>query len=203
MTQLLLTCGVVGPLLFITVFLIEGALRPGYRPWRHFVSLLALGDRGWIQVANFLVCGSLVLAFALGITRVLDSVALPVLFALFGAGLIASGLAPTDPALGYPLGSVAPASPSRAANIHNLAGAFVFLSLIVASFVVAARTAGAWRIYSIATGIAIPISFITSGALAERSIRGELADAPVGAAQRTAIVIGWTWLALFALHLLR
>src|SRR2546428_14086943 len=63
----LLYAGVVGPLLFIAVFLIEGATRPGYNPWRMYVSQLGTGPGGWVQVVNFLVCGALGLAFAIGV----------------------------------------------------------------------------------------------------------------------------------------
>ena len=65
MTQMkgLLWGGVVGPVLFIAVFLIEGLTRPGYSAWRHYVSQLATGTGGWVQVVNFLVCGALVIAF--------------------------------------------------------------------------------------------------------------------------------------------
>ncbi|MEO8551976.1 MAG: DUF998 domain-containing protein [Kofleriaceae bacterium] len=203
MTQVLLTCGAVGPLLFIAVFLIEGALRPGYRPWRHYVSLLELGDRGWIQRASFVVCGSLTVAFAIGVARALDSVAVPGLFAIFGVALIVSGWFATDPALGYPPGTATtwPPVTSRHGNIHNLAGLFVFVSLPAACFVVAYASHGAWMIYSIVTGIVMPVCFVATGALAERTARGQASDPPVGIAQRLSIVSGWTWLALVALHL--
>jgi hypothetical membrane protein len=55
--------GIVGPTLFVTVFLIEGWLRPGYDPLKVYVSELSLGPRGWIQIANFVVFGLLLLAF--------------------------------------------------------------------------------------------------------------------------------------------
>ncbi|MEU7914775.1 DUF998 domain-containing protein [Microbispora bryophytorum] len=62
--QALLACGlVVGPL-FTVAYLAEGATRAYYRPLRHPVSSLALGDRGWTQTANFFVAGLLSLAFA-------------------------------------------------------------------------------------------------------------------------------------------
>jgi len=54
LTLLLLAGGVIGPPLFIVVFLIEGATRPGYSAWRNYVSDLALSNQGWEQVANFL-----------------------------------------------------------------------------------------------------------------------------------------------------
>ncbi len=62
--RLLLACGVVGPLFFIVMFLIEGATRPGYNPLRQPVSSLSIGDLGWTQMANFIITGSLTLAFS-------------------------------------------------------------------------------------------------------------------------------------------
>lgn len=53
MKKLWLYAGVVGPLLFIAVFLVEGATRPGYSAWRMYVSQLATGPGGWVQVVNF------------------------------------------------------------------------------------------------------------------------------------------------------
>ncbi len=69
-TEFLLLCGVIGPLLFILVLLIEGATRPGYSAWRTAGSYLALSNQGWEQIANFIVCGSLIIAFAVGLRRI-------------------------------------------------------------------------------------------------------------------------------------
>jgi hypothetical protein len=203
MTHFLLICGAVGPVLFIVVFLVEGALRPSYRPWRHFVSLLALGDRGWIQTANFVVCGSLTLMSSIGVASVLDSVALPALLGIFSSALIVSGFFPADPALGYPLGTETtwPPAASRNGTVHNVAGLLAFVSLPAASFVFAHAADGVWRIYSIVTGVLMPVFFVASAALAERCARGQLPDAPVGVAQRVSIIIGWTWVAFLAQHL--
>src|SRR5690348_10334304 len=86
--RLLLACGFVGPLLFIVVFLIEGATRPGYNAWHHFVSSLSQGEQGWMQIANFIVCGVLVICFAFGLRRVLSpgraSLWGPLLLGIFG-----------------------------------------------------------------------------------------------------------------------
>src|ERR1700694_3143418 len=70
-TRYLIACGAIGPLLFIIVFLIEGATRPGYNAWHHYVSSLDTSDQGWMQIANFLVCGLLTLCFAVGLRQVL------------------------------------------------------------------------------------------------------------------------------------
>ena len=46
--RLPLACGAIGPLLFIVVFLIEGAIRPDYSAWHNAVSSLSLGGQGWM-----------------------------------------------------------------------------------------------------------------------------------------------------------
>lgn len=194
MSSLLLGCGVAGPVLFVVVFLVEGALRPGYRPWRHFVSLLARGERGWVQAGSFIVCGLLGLLFAAG----LEPTVFRVLFAIFGVGLVASGIFPCDPGLGYPPGAPAtwPRTASADGNRHNLAGALVFGSLAIAAFVAGARSSGGFAIYSIASGVAVLVLFVAAGALAVR----DQGDPPIGLVQRLAIGAGWTWMAAFALR---
>ena len=71
-TRGLLCCGVAAGPVFVAVFLLEGAVRDGYRPLRHPVSSLALGPRGWIQAANFAAVGTLFLAAAAGLARAGD-----------------------------------------------------------------------------------------------------------------------------------
>ena len=67
----MLTGGVIGPVLFVVVLLVEGWTRADYDPVRLFGSLLSLGDLGWQQVSNFLVCGALVVGGAFGLRRIL------------------------------------------------------------------------------------------------------------------------------------
>jgi hypothetical protein len=99
-TTLSIWCGVlIGPF-FISVFLIEGMLRPGYRPLRQPVSALAIGPRGWIQRVNFFITGFLALAYVPGLHAALaaygNSWWPPVLVAIFGLGLIGAGIFVTD-----------------------------------------------------------------------------------------------------------
>ena len=70
-TRLLLWAGTIGPLFFVVVLLIEGATRPGYNAWRNFGSSLSLGSQGWMQIANFLICGVLMIGFAFGLRQAL------------------------------------------------------------------------------------------------------------------------------------
>src|SRR5260370_21164050 len=91
-TEFLLFCGVIGPPLFFAVLLIEGATRPGYSAWSTAGSYLALSNQGWEQIANFIVCGSLCIAFAVGLRRIWRtgraSVWGPLMIVLFGLGLL-------------------------------------------------------------------------------------------------------------------
>jgi hypothetical protein len=47
--------------------LLQAYTRDGFDPARHPLSSLALGDLGWLQTANFVVCGLLTLAGAVGL----------------------------------------------------------------------------------------------------------------------------------------
>jgi len=124
-TRGLLRCGLAAGPVFVAVFLVEGAVRDGYRPLRHPVSSLALGPRGWIQAGNFAVAGTLFLAGAAGLARAGDpassSRAAPALIGAAGAGLICSAAFTTDPVSGYPPGtSDALTQLSRTGAAHNL-----------------------------------------------------------------------------------
>lgn len=205
----LLYAGIVGPLLFIVVFLLEGATRPGYSAWRHYVSQLATGDGGWMQTVNFLVCGALVLVFAFALRQAIKgtrgSIGGPVLFGLFAAALLVAGTFATDPALGYPVG----AAQVHTAHgmIHGLAGLFAFTLLPAAAFVMAWHFAATrerrWVIYSVGVGVLIIVMFIASTTVSAMDARGTWPNAPTGFLQRIAIIGGWTWIAMVALHQLR
>jgi hypothetical membrane protein len=210
MKRNLLYAGVVGPLLFIVVFLIEGATRPGYSAWRNYVSQLATGDGGWMQVINFLVCGTLVLAFAVGLRLALrgtrGSIGAPALLGLFAVALLVAGTFSTDPALGYPVD--AQQVHTNHGMIHGLAGLAAFSLLPAITFVMAwhfAAEPGArrWTLYSIIVGLVLVIMFIASTAVSTMDATGAWPNAPTGFLQRIAIITGWTWIAMLALHQIR
>src|ERR1700733_3253474 len=71
----LLRCGLWAGPVFTAVFLAEGTAREDYRQLRHPVSSLALGPRGWVQTANFVVTGTLFLAGAAGLRLAGDRMA--------------------------------------------------------------------------------------------------------------------------------
>jgi hypothetical protein len=71
LTRALLACGVVAGPLYVTVALLQVLLRDGFDLSRHPLSLLSLGDWGWIQITNFVVGGLLAIGFAIGLRHVL------------------------------------------------------------------------------------------------------------------------------------
>jgi hypothetical protein len=211
-TRLFLAGGVIGPLIFIVVLLIEGVTRPGYSAWRHFGSQLSLGDQGWEQIANFIVCGALCLGFAVALRHALPRsrgvMAGSVALAVFGCSLIAAGVFVTGPALGYPPGADVHSKESWHASLHGLAGVGAFGSLAVACFIFAFSLAGntawrGWTPYSIAVGVALALSFFLSNITAVLDMIGVWPNAPTGVIQRVGIVLGWTWVSYFAWRLLQ
>ncbi len=204
-TRALLACGIVGPPLFIATFLVEGATRPGYSAWRHFVSQLATGDGGWVQVVNFLVLGTLSLAFAIGLARMrITSVA--IVLGVFALGILSAGIFVTDPALGYPPG--ADQTRTTHGTIHGVAGLVSFTSNAIACFVAAWHFRGdpAWRgfvRYSVITGILVLALFVASTAVSVADELGAMPNGPTGLIQRLSIVISFGWIALLAYRLRR
>lgn len=210
-TRFLIACGAIGPLLFIIVLLIEGATRPGYRAWHNYGSSLSLSDQGWMQIANFLVCGLLTLGFAIGLRQVLrtgrGSIWGPLLLGIFSMALIVAGLFVTDPSLGYPPGTHGGGPQTLHGTIHGLAGLVAFSALALASFVMARRFAGdpnwkGWALYSIVTGAVVIVFFIASTTVSALDESGVLPGSPTGLFQRIAIIVGWGWIALLAIRLL-
>ena len=163
-----LLCGVLAAPLFYAVVLIQAFTRAGFNIRRTPLSLLSLGDLGWIQIANFIITGLLGLACARGVRRALGGgkggTWGPVLIFTFGFGLILAGIFHPDPGYGFPPGVGAPAemlpTMSRHASIHSAGFAIVMVSLIVACFVFVrafrSRGQGGTAFYSAATGILIP-----------------------------------------------
>jgi hypothetical protein len=162
-TRALLACGVVAGPLFVVVGLVQASTRDGFDLGRHQLSLLSLGDLGWIQIVNFVISGLLSLAGAAGMWRVLrpgpGGTWGPLLIAGYGVGLLAAGLFAADPAFGFPPGAPAGA-PDRLSwhgALHVTLSSLGFLSLILGCFVLARGFAAQRRrglaTYSLATGL--------------------------------------------------
>ena len=163
-TRSLLTCGAVAGPLFLGVAAAQVALRAGFDLTRHPLSLLSLGDLGWIQCTNFVLAGVLSIASAVGIRRVLRGERAgtwgPLLVGVYGLGLVVAGIFTADPSQGFPAGAPAgnPESLSWHAVLHGVGAMLAFPSLILASFVLAraftALRRPGWAAYSVGTGVA-------------------------------------------------
>jgi len=196
--------GTIGPLVFLAVFMIAGWLRPGYRARRHYISTLSTGPRGWVQIANFVQCGVLVLCGAIAMH---DAGAVRWLLGIHAIGLILAGVFVTDAVVtsapsDYATRLAAPGS--RAAMLHNLASAVVFSSLCAAMCVVMVRSARAgradWAVGSSVALVGVVAGFAVNGALLKAEVEGKIANAPLGAYQRLAVISGWSWVAAISAH---
>ena len=193
---------IAGPL-FVIVFLIEGSLRENYDVFRQPVSALAIGERGWIQQADFIMVGILMLAYAFGLNSALaaygGSFWAPFLVGIYAIGLIGAGIFVTDNT-GLPRNMPAPQKRDVRGAIHDLCSLIVFIPLFIACFVFANLFASSgsweWQLYSIATGILFGAGFIlfANGFARRRKFSGLF--------QRLTIAIGWIWLSVVAAHLL-
>lgn len=67
----LLTAGLLAAPLWILLAAGQALTRTGFDLTRHPISMLSLGDLGWIQVAAFLVAGALTLCGAAGLHQAL------------------------------------------------------------------------------------------------------------------------------------
>ncbi|WP_433219259.1 DUF998 domain-containing protein [Dactylosporangium sp. CS-047395] len=207
---------------FLVVFHVDAATRPGFVLLRHGPSLLMLGDRGWIQVVNFISCGLLMVGCAAGLRRLLHTGRAarwgPRLLTVYGLAMVGTAVFRTDPQLGYPPGtpdSLLPgtnAAESWHSGLHTLAVLVLYAATTAGCFVFARRFAREdggrwWAVGLAANGIAAPVVLIVGAfVLQTLSVTStgssgafQLAD---GIAGRIIIPLGWVWSAVVALRVL-
>jgi hypothetical protein len=198
-TRLLLGAGIVAGPLFVITAGVQAATREGFDLSHQPLSLLSLGDLGWIQITNFILAGLLSLAFAVGVGRALVSGPgsrwAPRLLAVFGFGLIIGGAFVPDAALGYPIGTPDgyPSALSWHGMLHAVAPPLAFLALVAACLVVARRFSSEGR-----RGAAVGTRIVAVACL--------LLSVPFGPGFSwrlfLAVALGFAWIAAFAGYLL-
>ncbi|MCG7204422.1 DUF998 domain-containing protein [Streptomyces arenae] len=149
-TRALLACGAVAGPLFLGLGVIEGLTRTGFDFTRNAISQLSLGSLGWIQVASFLITGTLVTGGAAGLRRAIGHTTggtwAPRLVGVFGASFLLAGVFTADPGAGFPAGTPdGPAALSGHGAVHMLSGAAGYLALCAAFFVLARHFAAHGR----------------------------------------------------------
>jgi hypothetical protein len=146
-TRGLLVCGAVAGPLFVTVVVAQALTRTGFDLTRDAASLLDDGPWGWIQAANFIVAGLLLIATAAGLRRTLRTgpghTWIPRLLTIAGVGMVGGGVFHPGPSGGFPPGT--PPGASAVASwpgvAHMVCGSAAFLALIAVCFVFARRLA--------------------------------------------------------------
>jgi hypothetical protein len=200
LTRLLLLCGAIAGPLFILTVLIQDYTRPGFDPRLDMLSLLSLGNLGWIQVVNFILDGILNLLYAVGLWKYLHpgrgGTWGPILIGLYGLGLIVVGIFRTDPASGFPPGVPAVTHPSWHGAIHALGALFVFVMLSIALLVFVrlffAWKKRGWAFYCLASAVLMLVIFFTGFTNATAMAR----------TLRLAVLIGWMAASMVAVRLL-
>lgn len=187
-TRSLLGWGVVAGPFYLLIGLVLALTRPGFDLAHHQLSLLMLGDGGWMQSTNLVLSGLMVLAAAVGFLRALGSTATGALLGIYGLGLVGSGTFPPDPMAGFPAGE--PEVASASGILHLTFGLIQFVSLTAAALVAARwfarRGAAGVARYSQVSGALVLGGFVGGAALATTSIGVGLLW--------LAVVAGWAWL---------
>lgn len=201
-TRSFLGWGVAAGLFYLAVGIIRGLTREGFSFSEHALSLLMLGEGGWVQSANLMVSGAMVVAAALGLNMAMSpgkgARSAGLLVGVYGAALIGSGFFPPDPVDGFPTRESA-AEATTGGLMHMALGGIGFLALVAATFVVAGwlsrrgDSGGATR--SRVAGSVVVVGFV-GGAALSTSTAGVVM-------LWVAVVTGWLWLAITSLGLYR
>jgi uncharacterized protein DUF998 len=199
-TRSLLMCGVLAGPIYLAVGIVQGLLRDGFDFGRHPLSVLANGPGGWVQTANFVVTGLLVVAAAVGFQRVLrgTSRATGIFLGALGVSMLVGAVFRADPMDGFPVGTPLgpPTSISTLGLLHFAAGGLGLVALavscLIASRAMSRRGERALARLSLLSGVIILLGFFSGMAIPNSS--------PVLGIW-IAVVVGWVWLALMSRRL--
>jgi uncharacterized membrane protein YhaH (DUF805 family) len=198
-TRALLACGVVAGPLFVAVGLLQMLTRDGFDPTRHPLSLLSLGDLGWVQITNFVLSGLLFVAAAVGMRRVLrpgrGGTWGPRLVGVYGTALVMGGVFVADPALGFPPGTPdgIPDQMSWHGALHSVAPVLASLALVAACLVFARRFAAEGRRGWAAASLAVAVIDLVPAAFSGHDL--------FFVALGVAVTVGLGWLSVLAARL--
>lgn len=194
-TRSMLGWGVVAGPFYLLFGLTLALMREGFDLSRHALSLLTLGEGGWLQTTNFLLTGVMVVVAGWGMRRAVKGPGggAGVAVIVAGAAIALAAVFPPDPVAGFPVG--AEAGMSTGGMLHLAAGTVEFLAFAVAAFLLArcfvARGEGGRATWSRIAGTGIVAAFAAGAALSA---------GPAGVALLwLAVVASFVWLLLASL----
>ena len=196
-TRTLLSCGVAAGLFFLLVFAFQAFARSEFQFTRSEPSTLSLGPWGWIQIANFVIGGLLIVAGALGVRSALGSNKGrfwgPLLLGIFGCCQIGVGVFVTDPAR-------SPATMTFHGTMHVIFGGAGFTALMAACFVFVRTFASlkriTWAVFCATTGLLFFAAFF-SAAKANRN------GTNIQLFLNLIFVLAWVWVSAVPFQFMR
>lgn len=185
-------CGIVAPIFFWFMVVIESLLRPGYSQYYNFVSDLGVGHLSILQNINFVVFGILTIGLAIGLKNGLPSPKTRSLKAgiwfviLFAIGVLLAGVFPESYLWAIP---------------HNIVSATAFVAIIAAQLFIwqglkdKDRTMwGRYATYSLISGL---LSLILVILLKVAMLYGFYP----GLSQRAFLIVSWIWIGVTGIKL--
>jgi hypothetical protein len=194
--------GMIGPALFVAVFLLEGWTRPGYNPLAEYVSALSLGGRGWVQIVNFVLFGALLFGFTRAVAAEFPNGKASrwglILLTIIAIGYFFSGPFVMDPT------SIPLAAATFHGTLHGILGAVVFLLMPITIFVFWRRfhSDPKWQFlqwWTLVSGIICAAVDIYFSIVSKIPILLTSQSSWIGLIQRGVIVPFMIWVFVFAL----
>lgn len=195
--------GMIGAILFVLISTLEGWYRPGYRPLEMFISALSLGPRGWIQILNFIVFGTLFFVFSWGVANEFPngkaSRGGPIIFRILAICLFLAGPFVMDSY--YP-------SFTFHGKVHDILGWIVFPLMPISCFVFLRRFREDpnWQFlkwWTLGLGLLSALGVVLLTMAAKSADARNLFNHQLGLIQRIIIVPFMLWIFIFALGLLK
>ena len=198
--------GILAPIIFVGVFLLEGAIRNGYDPLSMYISALSLGNRGWIQIANFMVLGVLLFIFTLGLAQefptgkasrggIISFYIISALFFISGPFVMDPVETPADQMTIHGL-------------IHGLSGGIVFTIMPIIIFIFLRRFVSdanwqSFRWWTLILGIVEAMGVVVFTYVSKIPVEQNVYINYFGLFQRIALIPFMVWVFLFGTEMLR